>query len=397
MTLPKERLAYIDWLRALAILGVLIYHSARPFIPDDPWHINNAETSNLLEEFNFFLSRFRMPLLFFISGSVTWLMMKNRSAGSFILLRLKRLFLPLVAGMLLVIPPQVYFERVHQGYTGSFWEFYSTLFQSGSYPKGNLSWHHLWFIAYLFVYDLLFAPFFAWCKSNRADQFKLQVSKLSKGTRIYWLMVPSVLIYSAFILNYPDTNALIDDPLYFVYWLLFLLAGFLCLMEPKLMESLERNRRLSLSVAFLLLLLINGLRWNEFSWFDGSRNTDSWLTYLYLARQPIHTWFWIFALVGYGRKYLNKQHPSISYINQFIYPFYILHQTIIVILAYYVVQTTDTIALKWAFLTFATFFLSLLIFHLFIRPFYLTRILFGMKTDPVKFKSGEENLKTIVT
>ena len=233
--------------------------------------------------------------------------------------------------------------------------------------------------------------------ANLTGQIKLQLSKLSKGTRIYWLMVPSVLIYSAFILNYPDTNALIDDPLYFVYWLLFLLAGFLCLMEPKLMESLERNRRLSLGLAFLLLLLINGLRWNEFSWFDGSRNTDNWLTYLYLARQPIHTWFWIFALVGYGRKYLNKPHPSISYINQFIYPFYILHQTIIVILAYYVVQTTDTIALKWAFLTFATFFLSLLIFHLFIRPFYLTRILFGMKIDPVKFKSGEENLKTIVT
>lgn len=64
MNQPSTRLAFIDWLRVLAILGVLLYHSARPFIPDDPWHINNLEKSNLLDEFNFFLSRFRMPLLF---------------------------------------------------------------------------------------------------------------------------------------------------------------------------------------------------------------------------------------------------------------------------------------------------------------------------------------------
>lgn len=381
MQLPKNRLAYIDWLRALAILGVLLYHSARPFIPEDPWHINNAAKSNLLDEFNFFLSRFRMPLLFFISGSVTWLMMKNRTTGAFVLLRLKRLFLPLIAGMLFIIPPQVYFERLHQGYTGSFLEFYSTLFQSGSYPQGNMSWHHLWFIAYLFLYDLLLAPFFAWCKTEKASGFKKRLGQLAQGRAIYWLMLPSVCIYSAFVLQYPATNALIDDPVYFIYWLLFLLAGYFCLLEPALMESLERNRRFSLTLAFLLLLFINALRWNGFDWFEDKHRAESWTTYLYLARQPVHTWLWVFALVGYGRKYLNKPLPALSYVNQFIYPFYILHQTILVILAYYVVQTPDTIFLKWVFLALSTFFICLLLFHLFIRPFYLTRLLFGMKTS----------------
>lgn len=375
----KERLAYIDWLRALAILGVLVYHSARPFIPDDPWHINNVQKSNLLEEFNFFLSRFRMPLLFFISGAVTWIMMKNRNAAQFVTLRLRRLFIPLLAGMLIVIPPQVYFERLHQGYTGTFWEFYPTIFTSGAYPAGNLSWHHLWFIAYLFLYDLLLAPFFGWCRTPKSDRFKNRVASLARGCRIYLLMIPSVLAYAFFVRSYPSTNALINDPLYFVYWLLFLLAGFLCLWQPALMDSLERNRRLSLSLAFLLLLLINALRWNEFDWFDGTHNTDHWLTRIYLMRQPVHTWLWVFALVGYGKRYLNRPMPGTNYINQSIYPFYILHQTIIVILAYYVVSTDDSPAFKWFFLTLTTFFISMLMIHLFIRPFAITRFLFGMK------------------
>lgn len=320
-----------------------------------------------------------MPLLFFISGSVTWLMMKNRTAGSFVVLRIKRLFVPLAIGMLVVIPPQVYFERLHHGYKGSFSDFYSTLFQSGPYPNGNLSWHHLWFIAYLFLYDLLLAPFFGWCQTSKADVFKKSLHQLSRGFRIYYLMIPSVLLYSFFVVDFPSTNALINDPLYFVYWLLFLLVGYLCLLQPSLMESLERNRRFSLSAAFLLLLLINGLRWNDFDWFDGQHDTEGWFTHIYLLRQPIHTWLWVFAIVGYGRKYLNKPHSSLSYINQCLYPFYILHQTILVILAYYVVTTDDTPAFKWLFLIATTFFVSILLFHLFIRPFRLARIAFGMK------------------
>lgn len=384
MNQTSTRLAYIDWLRVLAILGVLLYHSARPFIPDDPWHINNLEKSNLLDEFNFFLSRFRMPLLFFLSGAVTWYMVKKRTAGSFILLRLKRLFLPLIAGMLLIIPPQVFMERKHQGYTGSFVDFYSQLFSSGPYPEGNISWHHLWFIAYLFLYDILFAPFFTWCKSSNADGFKRFLVRLSKGKCIYLLMVPSALIYTAGILHYPETNALIDDPVYFIYWLLFVLAGFVCLVEPTLLDSLERNRRLSLSLGFLLLILINALRWNDYEWFDGSHDTNSWFTWVFLARQPVLTWLWVFALVGYGKKYLNKSHSFLPYVNQLIYPFYILHQTIIVILAYYVVQTPDTVFFKWVFLTLTTLLLCLFIFHLFIRPFPAIGILFGMKSDTKK-------------
>jgi fucose 4-O-acetylase-like acetyltransferase len=164
----SNRQSYLDWLRILAIAGVLFFHSAMPFVEFD-WHIKNTEHSEMLQEFNFFISRFRMPLLFFISGAVAYFMLKNRSSSQFVALRFRRLLIPLVFGMLLIVPIQVYLERVNQGFKGNFFQFYHSVFTTGAYPKGNLSWHHLWFIAYLFVYDVLFAPYLRHAsKTNRS-------------------------------------------------------------------------------------------------------------------------------------------------------------------------------------------------------------------------------------
>lgn len=387
----SSRQTYLDWLRILAILGVLLYHGARPFITDDPWHVNNATTSDLLTEFNFWLSRFRMHLLFFISGAVSWFMMRKRTAGSFVGLRLRRLFVPLLVGMVIIVPPQIYMERLTQGFKGSFFDFYPTVFNFEPYPKGNTSWHHLWFIAYLFVYDILLAPFFAWSVSDKGKLFVAKLQWLATGKRIYLIMLPSVIWFSLTVLKYPDTNDLIHDYCYVIYWLLFLMAGFLCMLQPALMDSLARNRRFSLGMAFLFILGINYLRWNDIelaAWLPNWEN--DWRTYVYIARQPINSWLWVFAAVGYGKTYLNKTHPALAYINQTIYPFYILHQTVIVVIAYYVIQTTDTIGMKYIFIVLVSFIVSIGIFHLYIRPFAITRFLFGMKPKEL----AKENVRS---
>lgn len=367
---------YLDWLRIIAILGVLFFHSAMPFVSEWKWHIKNEQTSNLLMECNFFLSRFRMPLLFFISGAVTYFMLRKRSTVQFIGLRFKRLFLPLVFGMLLLVPIQVYLERLTQGFKGNFLDFYPTVFTSGPYPQGNLSWHHLWFIAYLFVYDVLFAPAFTWCIKNRHRLFFLH--QFGRGARIYLLMLPSVIYFTGTVLIFPETHALIDDWCWNVYWLLFLVCGFCCMCIPSLLYSLERNRRTSLTFALIAILIINYFRWNDLDpATDAPDNMPA--TYAYLSLYPVVAWFWVFAAVGYGKRYLTKSVGSMPYINGALYPFYILHQTVIVLLAYYVVKTTDSIFLKYGFIVVVTFILTLLIYHLFIKPFTLMKLLFGVK------------------
>lgn len=379
-----QRQTYLDWLRILSILGVLFFHSAMPYATESGWHIKNAETSNLLMESNLFLHLIRMPLLFFISGTVSYYMMQRRSTLSFIGLRFRRLLIPLIFGMLVIVPPQIYMERVANGYQGNFWDWYPRVLDFVFYPKGDFSWHHLWFIAYLFVYDLMFAPLFAWLISSKSNNFKMKLEMLGQGKRVYLLMLPGIIWYALMSRKYPETNVLIDDPAYFVYWLLFLMAGFICIFQAKLMDSLERNRRFALTIGFLALLLLNYLRWNKIEpGYDQWHFQNEIFSALFYALKPIIAWAWVFALVGYGKHYLNRKHKLLDYLNESAYPFYILHQTVIVILAYYIVQLrNESILSKYIYTLGLTFFISVLTYHLLIRPFALSRFLFGMK--PIK-------------
>jgi peptidoglycan/LPS O-acetylase OafA/YrhL len=381
MQTVSSRQSYLDWLRILAILGVLFFHSAMAYVAEWEWHIKNKETSNLLMELNFWLSRFRMPLLFFISGTVAYFMLKSKSGLAFVGLRFRRLFIPLLFGMLVVVPPQIYIERLNQGYKGSYWEFWATVFEFKPYPQGgSFSWHHLWFILYLFIYDVVFTPLFKWTFSEKGQKALRKLQGLAKGRRIYLITVPGIIIYTSLVLKFPGTNDLIHDWCNFFYWLQFLLAGFLCMAIPSLMDSIERNRRLSFTIAFLSFILINYVRWNDHEPWDTLVNWRSdWRTYAFLALTPIMAWSWVLTGLGYGKKYMNKKHRVLDYINQAVYPFYILHQSVMLVLVYYIVQTTESILMKYLFTVGATFFVSMCIYHLLIRPFGVMRFLFGMK------------------
>jgi len=371
----SSRQPYLDWLRIMAILGVLVFHSAMAFVAEWEWHLKNKETSYLLMEFNFWLSRFRMPLLFFISGTVTYFMLKNRSGLSFVGLRFRRLFVPVLFGMLIIVPPQVYMERLTRGFQGSFFEFYPKVFEFEPYPKGNFSWHHLWFIVYLFLYDIIFTPVFKWCMSEKGKSFLQKFDWLAKGKWIYLIMLPGIIVYSSLILKFPGTNDLIHDWCHLFYWLLFLLGGFFCITNPAYMSSLERNRRTSFALAFLTIVVINYLRWNG----QEPGNENNWTMYAYLSLYPMTAWFWVMTAMGYGKKYLNRKSKVLDYVNQAVYPFYILHQTVIVVIVYYVIQVQESILMKYLFTVILSFVVSVSIYHLFIRPYAIMRFLFGMK------------------
>ncbi|HEY8930972.1 MAG TPA: acyltransferase family protein [Mucilaginibacter sp.] len=396
----SQRQTYLDWLRILSIAGVLFFHSAMPYTAYDDWHIKNKETSHLVMEVIFFMHLFRMPLLFFISGTVSYYMMQRRSSLNFIGLRFRRLFVPLAVGMFIVVPPQIYMERLGHGFKGSVWDFYKTTFDFIPYPKGNFSWHHLWFIAYLFLYDLLFAPLFAWLVSPKSWWFKEALSGLAKGKWVYVIAIPGIVWYALLKNNFPETNDLIHDYCFFVYWLFFLLAGFICIIQPKLMDSLERNRRFAITIAFLSLLFVDYLRWNQFDPLD----TDSHnmlAVFLSNALRPVIAWSWILALVGYGKRYLNRPHRSLNYLNQAVYPFYIVHQTVIVVISYYIVETqNESILSKYLFTVVVTFFVTTGIYHLLIKPYGLMRFLFGMKpkneVKPVKIEESIEVKELVV-
>lgn len=383
----------IDWLRVIAIILVLYFHVGMVFTAEWGWHIKNEEQSYLVLEINFFLRQFRMPLLFLISGVGSWFAFRKRSIWQYVKERHHRLVIPLIFAMLIIVPPQIYMERIFQGENfSSFLDFYPTVFNSGPYPQGNLSWHHMWFVLYLFLYSLIAAPLFFYIRTEKGKNVKNFLKWFDGDFSIYLLFLPAVVWYTMICYYHPSTNDLIHDGAFFIYWFSFFVAGYVIACNESMWERLKSNRRASLGAALFFTIAVNYMRWNK---IEDQGLVQDMLT---MAFASTSGWLWIYAILGYAQEYLNKPSRLLQYSNQGIYPFYIIHQTIIVILAYYVVQLeAEGIFFKYFFLSTLSLVLSVAFYEFCVRPFTITRFLFGMKDTKVKNKvvASSEKLVTV--
>ena len=129
----------LDWLRVIAFSILIFFHSAILFVPGGIPLIQNEQTSDLLSWLVSFTSEFRLHLLFLVSGFGMAFSIKSRSTQGMLTERRRRLLLPLIFGILFIVPPMVYWEKQFLGeYLGSFWQFYPDFFV-GVYPSGNFS------------------------------------------------------------------------------------------------------------------------------------------------------------------------------------------------------------------------------------------------------------------
>ncbi|MBF0451253.1 MAG: acyltransferase [Candidatus Magnetomorum sp.] len=171
----EDRRYDLDWIRVFGIFVLFFFHTTMIFVLW-PFHIKNNELNAYLSFINVFLGIWNMPILFFVAGSSAWFSMTYRTIRSFIHERIFRLLVPLVLGTVILIPPQVYFERLQQGeWDKSFFLFYPAFFQ-GIYPEGNFSWHHLWFLAYLFVISLMTLPITRIIDSRKSSRWICRLS-----------------------------------------------------------------------------------------------------------------------------------------------------------------------------------------------------------------------------
>jgi hypothetical protein len=370
----------LDWLRVIAFGLLMLFHSGMLFSTWD-WHVKNIETSVAFDRVMGFLHLWRMPLLFFISGSAVWFAMQRYSAGQFFLERHKRLLLPLVFGILVVIPPQVYHERLyHQQQYASFWDFYATLFTSGSYPQGNLSWHHLWYVPYIWTYSMLLLPLFAWLGSPRGRPWLDRVLWwIGRPWMLFLLFVPSALSDSTLRPFWPhDANNLVSDWGNFSHKLTFFVAGFVLASGTGVYDLIAAHRRKFLLAAVAVLAGLATVGILHPGWVSGGPVPAAALAGYYTLNN-FQIWMWLLAALGYGRRYLSFNHPSLRYANEAVYPFYILHQTVIIILGYHLAYANWGIGLKFPLVAASTFLICWGIYALAIRPWNLPRVAFGMK------------------
>lgn len=382
----------LDWLRVLAILGIFIFHCTRFFDTDD-WAIKNQTTYMFVNVWKQYTNIWGMPLILIISGASVFYALGKFSPGKYIKGIVLRLFVPLVVGMFTHIAFQVYLERLHKGeFSGSFFEFYPHYFDGMYAFGGNFAWMglHLWYLEILLILSLLFLPLFLFFKKNGVGRHLLKTlgDVLAFPGGVLLFVLPVLLLLG----NLDEATwgnrdmggwSVVIYPCFFI-------AGFVIVSHERLQAHIQRMRWLYLGLGMLsaaaYLFFEFQLRYPQF-YSLGEKLVDPLLS--------LSVWCWLLAVFGFGMKRLNFSSPLLKYANEAVLPFYILHQSMIVTLGYFVVQWAIPGLLKFLFILSVSFLISMGLYEFLVRRFDLLRFLFGMK-PPVKAAAAQPQESQVI-
>ena len=363
----NQRLPELDWLRVILIFAVFIHHVCMPFNGDN-WHIMNTESSKLLDDVMVYFEQFRLPTLFFISGVGAVILLSKISVKKFASDKLLRLLIPLIVGVLLVVPPQSYIENISQ--YESFWQAYPSLVL-------NLSTNHLWFIEYLIVFSLLAIPLNTFLNTKASTKVFRYIIKLTKFKGGLFLFVSLLIVIKiSFSLFFPSDDNKIENLSSSSYYLFFFITGMIFVANKELWQRVCEHRLYHLIILLISTVIFYGYYYSpDLSDYLSLNVRWSiwWLVCCFVS------WSALLTILGYAQFYLKKTPQWLRLSNELIYPFYIFHQTVIVVIGFYVINWQTSILIKIISLLFLSLITTCGICLFIIKPFNLFRFLFGLK------------------
>ncbi|MFX0094765.1 MAG: acyltransferase family protein [Candidatus Hodarchaeota archaeon] len=382
--IKRERWYWLDWLRVLAMGTIFLYHCGRPFIHIE-WHIMNPEPDMLFTIVNIFVSGWIMPLFFVISGMATYFSLAKRNPTQFTTSRFKRLMIPFIFGLFIILPVHRYYGALFGGYfTESFKNFYFWRYFLKDFPlDSNLSLTYfagsnqgvyLWYIFWLFVFSLITVHLFKWL---RKEENRNKISKLATACNrrggIFVLGIPLIIVDLAAI------------PPYFVFpsdyggwklptYLAFFILAYVLASDSQFEHSIDKNKILALILGIsmsILIIMLFGL--------VGIEGITSERLYLLVSFiWTFNGWCWVITILGFGRRFLHFNNRFLQTSNELVLPFYILHETVIVAIAFYIVGLNVLVMGKYLIIIFVSFaIISLLLVP--ISKINILRFLFGMR------------------
>jgi glucan biosynthesis protein C len=372
------RLHYLDWLRVLAILGVFLYHAVHPFDQSD-WTIKNAELSMTVTVFLGLLFPWGMPFFFLISGAGSWFALRRRTAGQFATERFQRLLIPYFVGCILLSPIMLYFQWRHLDlrgvWHGPFWQ-YVLLHRGGFSPRwfGEVG-YHLWFLGFLFCFSLLGLPLFLWLKGKSGQAVLTRLAGLcSRRGGILLFIIPLLLVRLGLKPFFPQEQDWAD----FFYLMSFFVLGFVLYAHEGFTRVIRRDWAI-----LLIMVIVSTAAWAWLALADES--LDLWTSprtlqdFVLWTMITINGWCWTTFVLYIGMRHLDFGNKWLRYGQEAVLPFFLLHQPVIVAIAFYVVQWDAGIPVKLLTVVLGSFVASLAIYELAIRRIGPVRILFGMK------------------
>lgn len=372
----------LDWLRVFAFSALIFYHVGMFYVISD-WYLKSRYDAPFLEPVMGLIAPWRLALLFFISGAAVRFAIDKTTVGKFLPQRFTRLVVPLAFGMVVVCTPQTYVELRYLGaIEPGFFAFYRDYLGYGDFSMVKPPWNHLWYVAYILVYTLIAAaglpllrivttdfgePFFAWLRRARAWRL---------------LFVPAIpfALYAMVLKPYfPTTLTLWGDWANIAQTLTFFLIGFMAAKNEDFWSSVDRT----LPASIFLSLVLGGLLLTAFlnRFAVGS---DLQLLNAVLLLREFYAWSAIVTLLGLARRFANRPSSTLTYLTAAIFPYYILHQTITLVVSYWFTINEASLAVEATTIVAVTVLGCVLGYEV-IRRVDGLRPLFGL---PMRSKAG---------
>ena len=374
----------LDWLRIIVFGLLILYHVGMFYVTWD-WHVKSPYAGEAIKPLMALTSPWRLTLLFLISGVATRFMLNRMGGADLMRNRSLRLLVPLAAGMLVIVPPQTYYEIVEKLAFGGGWaEFYGKYLTAhgGWCPDGRClivpTWNHLWFVTYLWVYTMIVGVLYPFLQ--RAPlRFPGGLLRRSLDGPGLILLPFAVLALLRLTLQpmFPGTHALVDDwYLHAVYFGVFAF-GFAIAKSDAIWDSIERWRWPALGLGLAAYVPLAWILAN----YGAQSAVPEALRPIVRVLWALDQWTWIVALLGFARRWLSKDSAVRRYLTDAVFPYYIVHQTAIVVIGHHLAAFRLPAAIEAGALTLSTVAVCAATYEAVRRTSWL-RPLFGLKPLP---------------
>lgn len=387
-----QRRLDIDRVRVLAFGLLVLYHVGMYYVSWD-WHVKSPHAGPALEPLMLLTSPWRMSLLFVVSGVATAFLLRKagNTGGRFLGPRSWRLLLPLLFGMYVVVPPQVYYELIEKvpgGFHAGYAAFMGTYLRGGDFycaAPGDCvdapTWNHLWFLAYLWAYTVVLWLLLKLAPAAMQSFGGWLGRRLSGRGALLWPMAWLAVARLALAGRFESTHDLVDDWYNHAQYLPMFLLGYLLAFSTGFWEALQRHRKIALGIALAGYAVITGVWY--FSGYSDEMPPPEALRMLLRLAWGGNQWCAIASMFGYAYRLRDVDSPALRYLAPAVFPVYVLHQTVIVALAHNAKPLVLPPLLEGPLLVVLTFAACFGGYEL-IRRIPLLRPLFGLRREPTR-------------
>ncbi len=376
----------IDALRVFAFGMLILYHVGMFYVAQWDFHLKSAYQFEWLQLPMVIVNRWRMPLIFLISGlAVHFLWRRAMSTARFAAKRTTRLLIPLAFGMAFVVPIQPYLQTLSQGLIEpGFGDFLVRYWSGRGFPEGayggwehGWTWNHLWYLPYLLVYTLLTSALFRAFESPLGLRLRSRVTALRGASLLFIPALPFILGSWALQSRFPETHDLFNDwHAHAVYFTSFL-YGYFIGGDKGLWSELSRLRWKSLWAALTILAIY--LFVSRVVLPDEPTQLQ-----LFFARplRWFYMWMVLVTILGWACTHLNRPFRWLPYATNAVYPWYVLHQSLIIALGYWLSGFALGPVAEPLLVLAGTIVGCLAIHHLIVRNLGPLGFLFGAQAPP---------------